>query len=71
MVRLLAKTPELGAQTILFAAIDPSLNSISGQFFENNAPVRSRNWQTYNSEIALKLWDVSCQQVHLERASTQ
>lgn len=44
-----------GAKTLIFAAIAPELENVSGKYFVNNRSESSQNI-TYNKEIQKKLW---------------
>ncbi|CAK9807835.1 Retinol dehydrogenase 13 [Anthophora plagiata] len=52
------KTPIKGAQPILFVALDPSLNDVTGTYFVNNK-AEIVNHKEVNDEIADWLWAVS------------
>ena len=57
--RSMSITPERQAQTYVYLAADPSVQEISGGYWdENNRQVRS-NAKSYNQETWKKLWDVS------------
>jgi NAD(P)-dependent dehydrogenase (short-subunit alcohol dehydrogenase family) len=57
---VIAKTPEQGAATQLYAATHPSLNGISGAYFEDCNPVKisGPNHMT-DRAMAAKLWTVA------------
>jgi NAD(P)-dependent dehydrogenase (short-subunit alcohol dehydrogenase family) len=65
-VRLLAdtllcpffKSPEQGAETILYLATSPEVETVSGRYFVNKRPVLSFG-DSYNSELAKRLWTMS------------
>jgi len=56
--RIFMKSPEEGAETSIYLASSPELIEISGQHFVDKQPVKSSK-DTYNLEIARRLWDVS------------
>lgn len=57
--RKMSITPEKQAETYVFLATDPSLERISGNYWdENKKPVRS-NSNSYNPVKQIKLWEVS------------
>ena len=57
--RKMAITPEKQAETYVFLAADPSVEGISGKYWdENNKPVRS-NANSYNYLTQKKLWEIS------------
>jgi NAD(P)-dependent dehydrogenase (short-subunit alcohol dehydrogenase family) len=54
------KTPEEGAATSIHLASAPGLEHVSGQYFANSRPKRSSS-RSYDSAVAARLWDVSCE----------
>lgn len=57
---LIAKTVEQGAATQVFAACSPSLEGVSGAYFEDCNPVRVEGpHHMYNTAMGLRLWEVS------------
>jgi NAD(P)-dependent dehydrogenase (short-subunit alcohol dehydrogenase family) len=57
--RKMAITPEKQAETYVYLAADPSVEGISGKYWdENNKPVRSNN-NSYNASTQKKLWEIS------------
>jgi NAD(P)-dependent dehydrogenase (short-subunit alcohol dehydrogenase family) len=63
--RKMAITPEKQAETYVFLAADPSVEGISGKYWnENNKPVRS-NTNSYNDSIQKKLWEISASMTSL------
>eukprot|EP01122_Echinamoeba_exundans_P002749 TRINITY_DN12730_c0_g1_i1.p1 TRINITY_DN12730_c0_g1~~TRINITY_DN12730_c0_g1_i1.p1 ORF type:complete len:300 (+),score=46.22 TRINITY_DN12730_c0_g1_i1:263-1162(+) len=60
--RLLFKTPLQGAQTSLYCALEPQLESEAGKFFADSAVVKKVP-STFNSDDAAKLWLISEQLV--------
>lgn len=52
------KTPRQGAQTILYAALDPSLDDVTGSYFSNNEITEISN-EAKNDTLARWLWLVS------------
>lgn len=51
-------SPERGAETILYLATSPEVETTSGKYFVNKRPVLSSR-RSYNSELAKRLWSVS------------
>ena len=45
-----------GAKTLIYAAISPELENVSGKYFVNNRSQASKDF-TYNKEIQKKLWE--------------
>lgn len=54
----LMKTPEQGAETILFLATSPDVEGVSGEYFVNKKAVKSSS-ASYDDEVAARLWAVS------------
>jgi NAD(P)-dependent dehydrogenase (short-subunit alcohol dehydrogenase family) len=52
------RTPEQGAETAIFAALDPDVIAHAGEYFEDCAPTRSSR-HAKDDDQALRLWDVS------------
>jgi len=46
---------EVGAETLVHAAIAPELENVTGKYLKNNKPVRSKDI-TYNKKLQKKLW---------------
>merc|ERR1719492_8795 len=63
----LIKTPESGANTTIYCAIDPSLAEHNGKYYSDCREVRPSP-QAENMEDAKKLWDLSEQMVKLNQA---
>ena len=53
------KTPEQGAATQVYVAIDPRLVGVSGYYFEDCNPVEPDGPHMQDDALALKLWQVS------------
>ena len=53
-----SRSPEEGAQTIVYLASSPEVEGVSGQFYIDERPVRSAV-ASYNEEVAARLWKVS------------
>ena len=58
------KTPESGAQTSIFCAVDESLDSESGLYYSDCAKKEPRP-QAKDDDVAKKLWDLSATAVKL------
>lgn len=54
----LMKTPEKGAETIIYLASSPEVESVSGKYFINNKEVRSSK-ASYDEAMTRRLWEVS------------
>ncbi|XP_050590669.1 retinol dehydrogenase 13-like isoform X4 [Bombus affinis] len=55
---LFIKTPIKGAQSVLFAALDPSLDDVTGEYFINNKVAEVSN-EAKNDKVIKWLWAVS------------
>lgn len=55
---LFIKTPIKGAQSVLFAALDPSLDDVTGEYFTNNKVAEVSN-EAKNDRVVKWLWAVS------------
>ena len=53
------KTPEQGAATQVYVAIDPKLEGVSGYYFEDCNPVEPEGPHMNDYELSAKLWEVS------------
>jgi NAD(P)-dependent dehydrogenase (short-subunit alcohol dehydrogenase family) len=63
----LIKTPDSGANTTIYCAIEPSLAEHNGKYYSDCSEVRP-SAQAENMEDAKKLWDLSEQMVKLNQA---
>jgi retinol dehydrogenase-14 len=61
----LLKTSEQGAQTSIYLASSPDLDSVTGQYFARGKP-KSANKDAYDTELTAKLWQVSADLVGLD-----
>jgi NAD(P)-dependent dehydrogenase (short-subunit alcohol dehydrogenase family) len=59
-------SPEKGAETPLYVAISPDVEGVSGKFFSSKKEKESSQ-ESYNKEVAAKLWDVSMKLAGLQR----
>jgi NAD(P)-dependent dehydrogenase (short-subunit alcohol dehydrogenase family) len=58
--QLFLKTPARGAETGVYLATSPEVQSVTGKYFVNKRPARS-NKQSYDEAAAKRLWDVSAE----------
>ena len=58
------KTPRKGAETSIYLATSPDLESVSGKYFVNKKEAISHN-ESYNEAYAQTLWEKSSKLVHL------
>jgi NAD(P)-dependent dehydrogenase (short-subunit alcohol dehydrogenase family) len=56
--RLFAKTPAQGAETSIYLASSPEVEGVTGQYFANQKPIRSKP-ESYDPNVQRRLWDVS------------
>ena len=47
-----------GAQTSIYCAVEESLETVSGKYFDN-CVMAEESWRTKNDDLAERLWDVS------------
>jgi hypothetical protein len=52
------RTPEKGAETMIWLATSPEAAGVSGKYFYDKKPIRSQKL-SYDTEIARQLWDLS------------
>jgi NAD(P)-dependent dehydrogenase (short-subunit alcohol dehydrogenase family) len=63
-MRPLMKSPEKGAETSIYLASSPEVESLSGRYFVKNAEARSSD-VSYDERIARRLWEVSAHLTNL------
>ena len=61
---LVARSPAKGAETSIYLASSPSVESITGEYFYDSHAIPAAP-QATDMVIARKLWDVSAEMVHL------
>lgn len=59
-----AVTPEEAAENLLYAAVSPELQGVSGKFIADKALIRSSE-ESYDRSKAARLWQLSCQWLDL------
>ncbi|XP_041817033.1 retinol dehydrogenase 12-like [Chelmon rostratus] len=62
--RIFTKTTVEGAQTTIYCAVEPRLDSQSGGYFSDCAPARCSRIAS-DDDLAQKLWEVSCNMLGL------
>jgi NAD(P)-dependent dehydrogenase (short-subunit alcohol dehydrogenase family) len=62
--KLFMASPEKGAETIVYLASSPEAQSLSGEYLEK-LKVKKSSEESYDEEIAQRLWDVSAKLTHL------
>jgi hypothetical protein len=56
--KLFMTTPKQGAETIVYLASSPDAKDLNGEYLEK-LKVKKSSDESYNEEIAQRLWDVS------------
>ena len=64
VVPLIARSPEKGAETSIYLASSPDVQSITGRYFVDCKLTQPAPLAT-NTVVARKLWDISAEMVHL------
>jgi len=67
IIPLVARSPEKGAQTSIYLASSPEVQSVTGKYFVD-CKVTQPAPQAADATVARKLWDVSAELVHLADA---
>src|SRR5713101_1235777 len=62
--KLFMTSPEQGAETIVYLASSPDARGLNGEYLEK-LKVKKSSDESYNEEIAQRLWDVSAKLTHL------
>ena len=62
--KLFMASPEKGAETIVYLASSSDAQSLSGEYLEKSK-VKKSSEESYDEEIAQRLWDVSAKLTHL------
>ncbi len=63
--KLFMASPKKGAETIVYLASSPDVEGANGEYFEKKK-VRRSSEESYDLEVAKKLWNVSMQLTHIE-----
>jgi NAD(P)-dependent dehydrogenase (short-subunit alcohol dehydrogenase family) len=70
VIPLIARSPEKGAETSIYLATSPEVQSITGKYFVDCKVVQPAP-QASDLNVARKLWDVSAELVHLAEAASE
>lgn len=62
--KLFMTTPKHGAETIVYLASSPDANGLNGEYLEK-LKVKKSSDESYNEEVAQRLWDVSAKLTQL------
>ncbi|CAG2112079.1 unnamed protein product [Medioppia subpectinata] len=65
-LKLTGLTPEMGAQTTLYCALDPQLDNETGCYYANCRKINKMISTATDDKAAKRLWDYSCVLVGLE-----
>ena len=63
--KMMGKDPKIGAETSIYLASSPDVGNITGEYFAKKEIKRSSK-ESYDMDLAKKLWDVSKKYVKLE-----
>ena len=66
-IKMFMKSTEKGAETPLYLATSPEVEEINGKYFMDKK-VRSTSKDSYNKEVAEKLWQISMEQTGLSKS---
>lgn len=64
-LHLFGRSPEEGAETVIYLASSPEVEAVSGKYYMDKEPVKSSP-ESYDRESALKLWEISMEITGLE-----
>lgn len=64
IIRLIALSPEEGAQTSLYVASSPEVAGVSGQYFKEQVPAASTP-ASYDADAARRLWEIAVEMTGL------
>jgi NAD(P)-dependent dehydrogenase (short-subunit alcohol dehydrogenase family) len=65
LIRLIARSPEEGADTVIYLAASPEVSQVSGKYFFNRKTVPS-DLASYDESTARKVWDLSLRLARIE-----
>ncbi len=63
--KLFMTSPEKGAETVVYLASSPDVGDLTGEYVEK-LKVKKSSDESYNEEVAMRLWNVSTQLTHLD-----
>ena len=66
--KLFMTSPEKGAETVIYLASSREASGLNGEYVEK-LKVKKSSDESYNEEIAKRLWDVTAQLTHLDETS--
>ena len=62
--KLFMTSPKEGAETVVYLASSPDVKSMSGEYWEK-LKIKKSSEESYNEDVAKRLWNVSAQLTHL------
>lgn len=62
--KLFMTNPKEGAETVVYLASSPDVEHMSGEYWEK-LKIKKSSEESYNEDVAERLWDVSAQLTHL------
>ena len=63
-------TPENGARTLVYATTAPELEGVTGRFYYKEKELANKP-VTHDTEIAARLWQISCEMCGLGKRSQE
>ncbi len=58
LIQLFARSPEEGAETVVYLASSPEVEGVTGKYFKDKEPVKSSP-ESYDPQSANRLWEIS------------
>jgi NAD(P)-dependent dehydrogenase (short-subunit alcohol dehydrogenase family) len=65
VARVCARTPERGAETVVWLASSPEVEGVTGKYFQDRSEIRS-SAASYDREAQRRLWAISAEMVGLD-----
>jgi len=63
--KMMGKDPKIGAETSIYLASSPDIENITGEYWTKKE-IKKSSKESYNMDLAKKLWDVSKKYVKLD-----
>lgn len=64
VTQLFARSPEKGAETIVYLASSPEVEGVTGKYFKDKEPIESSP-ESYHQQTAKQLWEISAEMTDL------
>lgn len=64
LTQLFARSPEKGAETVIYLASSPEVEGVTGKYFKDKEPIKSSP-ESYDRQAARRLWEISAAMVDL------